>query len=601
MSYVTVAVASVTVLAAVAAALPADALGFGMVAVAPALAAPAASPAAVLAVGGYALAAGFAVSSWQGLLGTGAQIDRMLLTICSTVVCWLLARHHRRALRVATDAATAREMFAAVAEQSTDAIITCTLDGTVTAWNGGAERIYGWSAGEAVGQRCADLLPPESVGVLEDVLARLAHGEQVHLEQADRVRADGTPFLVSVTVWPIRDENGVVVAAAATERDVTEERRAQERSARAARLESLGQLAGGIAHDFNNLLAIILNHADFLAEEVSGQAAEDVTRIRGAADRAKALTGQLLVFAKREPTRVEILDLNRVVAEAGELLERTIGENIRLVCHPGPGCMPVRANRGRLDQILLNLVINARDAMPDGGVVVVETDWLNLDERSSSGLPPGRYVRLTVSDTGTGMTAEVRDRLFEPFFTTKPPDRGTGLGLATVYGIVDEAGGTIGVESAPGCGTTFRILLPSAATAETAGHDPAAGPAPGHGELILVVEDDEFVRDLVVRILRDNGYRAAALEDPLLDDDLSDVSLIIFDVVLRGRSGPALAEQVRSRRPDLRVLFMSGYSDVEVRREYHLGPDARIVQKPFTAAELLAGVGEVLGSRQVEA
>ncbi|BCJ46936.1 hypothetical protein GCM10010168_35440 [Actinoplanes ianthinogenes] len=330
-------------------------------------------------------------------------------------------------------------------------------------------------------------------------------------------------------------------------------------------------------------------HADFLADEVTGGAADDLSRIRNAADRAKSLTGQLLLFAKREPTQVEIVDLNQVVIEADELLSRTIGENIRLVSRPAAGSMPVRANRGRLDQILLNLVINARDAMPDGGVVVVETDCVETE-----GIV---FARLTVSDTGTGMTAEVRDRLFEPFFTTKPADRGTGLGLSTVYGIVGEANGHIGVESAPGVGTTFRILLPSAAAPVRRPDAPVPEPAHGHGELIMVVEDDDFVRDLVTRILKDNGYRAIALGDVSLADlDLHDVALLVTDVVLRGRSGPALAGRLRARRPDLRVLFMSGYSDAEVRREHGIDPEIRIVQKPFTAVELLAGVGEALST-----
>ncbi|MBB4741170.1 PAS domain S-box-containing protein [Actinoplanes octamycinicus] len=580
---------TVTVLAGVAAMAPPAKLTFGMVALGPALAGATANPPAVLAVGGYAFALAFAISSWQGLLGTTDQVSRLLVVLGATAIGWGIARHHRALLRESAEAAREREMLAVVAEQSADAIVASTLDGVVTAWNAGAERMYGWPAGEVIGRPIAELILPEDHGPdLERALADLAAGRQLHFEESRRVRRDGTSLLVEVNVWPIRDQNGIVVAAAATERDITERKQARERSARADRLESLGQLAGGVAHDFNNLLAIILNYADFLADEVTGDAADDLSRIRNAADRAKSLTGQLLLFAKREPTQVEIIDLNQVVTEADELLSRTIGENIRLVSRPGAGTMPVRANRGRLDQILLNLVINARDAMPDGGVVVVETDCVETDGIA--------FARLTVSDTGIGMTAEVRDRLFEPFFTTKPADRGTGLGLSTVYGIVGEANGHIGVDSAPGVGTTFRILLPSAAApAGRRSDSPEQELAYGHGELIMVVEDDDFVRDLVIRILRDNGYRATALGDGSLADlDLHDVALLITDVVLRGRSGPALAGRLRARRADLRVLFMSGYSDAEVRREHGIDPAVRIVQKPFTAVELLAGVGEAL-------
>ncbi|WP_229074743.1 PAS domain-containing sensor histidine kinase [Actinoplanes sp. DH11] len=405
-----------------------------------------------------------------------------------------------------------REMLAAIVEQSSDAVIASTLDGIITAWNGGAERIYGYTAGEVIGKPITDLLPDGAGPGLRLALDRLAAGEQIQQDETIRVRRDGTTFVVSVIVSPIRDAAGVVVAAAATERDVTEHLQARERSARAARLESLGQLAGGVAHDFNNLLAIIMNYADFVAEEVTGEAADDLARIRDAADRARSLTGQLLLFAKREPTQVEVVDLNDVVVQGEELLSRTIGEDIRLVCRRCDRPVPVHANRGRLDQILLNLVINARDAMPTGGVVVAETDIAQLTD------PPGHWARLTVSDTGTGMTAEVRDRLFEPFFTTKPADQGTGLGLATVYGIVGDAGGHIGVESELGIGTTFRILLPVAADEAARLDDDATGepPRPGHGERVLVVEDDEQVRDLVVRLLDSHGYRTV----PVDEDDL---------------------------------------------------------------------------------
>jgi two-component system cell cycle sensor histidine kinase/response regulator CckA len=587
--YIVAGLATVTALAAASALLPRQSLIFGMVALGPALAAPSACPAAVLAVGGYALAASFAVSTWQGLLGSAGQVFRLVFVAVAAVICWFLALHHQRMLRASGAAARERERLAAVAEQSSDAIIASTLDGVVTAWNGGAERMYGWRADEAIGRPLADLiLPPGSGDAVRESLARLARGEQVTHAETKRVRRDGTTILASVTVWPVRDEHGAVVAAAATERDITEEATARERTARADRMESLGQLAGGVAHDFNNLLAIILNYADFLADEVTGDAADDLARIRNAADRARSLTSQLLLFAKREPTQVEVIDLNEVVAEAAELLSRSIGENIRLISRPAAEPMPVRANRGRLDQILLNLVINARDAMPGGGVVSVETDLVEA----------GRYVQLAVSDNGCGMTPEVRDRLFEPFFTTKPADRGTGLGLATVYGIVGDAGGTIGVESTPGVGTMFRILLPSAAAEVTS----TAGPARderghGHGELIMVVEDDDFVSDLVIRILRDHGYRATAFGDgPLAALDIHDVALLLTDVVLRGRSGPMLAARLRVRRPDLPVLFMSGYSDAEVRREHGIGIAVPILQKPFTAVELLAGVGEALNT-----
>ncbi|GIM88691.1 hypothetical protein Ato02nite_004840 [Paractinoplanes toevensis] len=592
-----VSVATVTLLGAISAAAPARLLVFGVMAIGAPLAVAAANPPAVLAIGGYALLAAFAISTWQGLLGSTDQFVRLLTVVCTTLISWGIAGHLRAALQAITSAAREREMLAAIVEQSSDAIMVSQLDGTLTAWNGGAERIYGYTAAQVIGRPVTDVIGTDEPERLRRSLSDLAAGKRIRLDETSRVRGDGTPFLVSMVASPIRDEHGTVVAAAATERDITDEKLARQRSARAARLESLGQLAGGIAHDFNNLLAIILNYADFLAEEVTGEGTRDLARIRDAADRAKSLTGQLLVFAKREPTKVEVVDLNEVVTDAGELLSRTIGANVRLVCRPRNHALPVCANRGRLDQILLNLVINARDAMPDGGVVVVETDLAEVCAGDATPLPPGPYARLTVSDTGTGMTAEVRDRLFEPFFTTKPADQGTGLGLATVYGIVGDADGHIGVESTPGVGTTFRILLPPAAEPADQPAAPAARRSPGHGELVAVIEDEEYVRDLVLRILQENGYHAIALsEGSVADADLHGVALLITDIVLPDKSGPALADQIRARHPDLRVLFMSGYSDTELRRQYSLGETTRIVHKPFTAVELLANVGEALSA-----
>ncbi|GGR59708.1 hybrid sensor histidine kinase/response regulator [Actinoplanes ianthinogenes] len=591
-AYIPLAYAAITVAAVVVAVAPARMLMFGMLAVGPAFVAATARPAAVIGVGAYALTAAFVVSTWQGLLGTADQVLRLLVIAATTAVSWPIAHHLRQLLRAATVAARERQMLAAVVEQSADAIIVTSLDGVVTHWNRGAEQLYRQPANQVVGSTFARFLPADRQPAFDQALATLATGQPVHRDETCRVRSDGTEMVVSVAVSPIRDESGDVVATAATERDITEvkqreaqERLARERSARTARMESLGQLAGGVAHDFNNLLAIILNYADFLTEEVTEDGRRDLSRIRDAADRARALTGQLLLFAKQESAAVEIIDINEVVNCSSELLARTIGANISLVCRPYPQALPVCANRGRLDQILLNLVINARDAMPDGGVVVLET-----------GRAQGQYVRMSVSDTGCGMSPEVKDRLFEPFFTTKPADRGTGLGLATVYGIVDDAGGSIQVDSTPGVGTTFEILLPLAADA--AGPDPASDAhhgETGHGERILLVEDDEFVRDLVIRILDGNGYQTVALDDSAAGDaDVAGAAVLLSDIMLRSRSGPAIADQLRARHPDLQVVYMSGYCDDELRHRYDLSAATGVLQKPFTAVELLSAVASAL-------
>ncbi|GGN33080.1 PAS domain S-box-containing protein [Actinoplanes campanulatus] len=380
--------------------------------------------------------------------------------VIATVLTWTAARN-------LVDRARNKAILAAIVEQSADATLTLALDGTITTWNSGAERLYGYTADEAIGRRVAMLLQPDGEARHAGVLKGLADGIQFQFEETPRRRKDGSEIFVSTNVWPIRDDDGKLIGGAATERDVTarrqreaEQKVADSRAARAARLESLGQLASGVAHDFNNLLAIILNCVEFIAEDTGTEVADDLARIRNAAHQAQELTSQLLLFAKREPTHVEIVDLNTVVTDATDLLSRAIGAGITLRCHTCSKALPVYANRSRLDQILLNLVINARDAMPGGGFVAIATSVVELSEDPAQSLPAGRYAQLTVSDNGTGMSAEVKDRLFEPFFTTKPADQGTGLGLATVYGIVGDAGGAITVDSTLGAGTTFRILLP---------------------------------------------------------------------------------------------------------------------------------------------
>ncbi|RZU53512.1 PAS domain S-box-containing protein [Krasilnikovia cinnamomea] len=415
----------------------------------------------------------------QAAVDAGATAARrtnyraLTMMIVIGVACLLLAAVLAvRAGRAAVATAHRKMMLATIVDQSADATFAITLDGIITAWNSGAERIYGYTTDEVIGRSVTMLLRPERARLLHLVLAELAEGNQYHLDDAPRRRKDGSEVFVSTILWPLRDTDGVIIGGAATERDVTarkqreaEEKIAEERAARAARLESLGQLAGGVAHDFNNLLAIILNSAELLADETGDQgdqAAQDLSRIRAAAERGRELTSQLLLFAKRDTREAETIDLNTVVTDATDLLSRPIGPTITLRCQLCPATVPVSANRGHLDQILLNLVINARDAMPHGGTIDIETGITGLAEGPAQPLPAGSYAQLTIRDNGTGMSAEVKDRLFEPFFTTKPEDQGTGLGLATVYGIVADAGGTITVDSTPGAGTTFRILLPLA-------------------------------------------------------------------------------------------------------------------------------------------
>ncbi|GLW27555.1 PAS domain-containing sensor histidine kinase [Actinoplanes regularis] len=529
----------------------------------------------------------------------GLQLMVVSGVIClgiTAVLGWLTTR-------MITNAARNRAILAAIVEQSADATLAVTLDGTITTWNSGAERVYGYTADEVLGRSAKMLLLPDREALLASVLADLAAGRQFQYEEAPRLRKDGSEIFVSALLWPLCDDDGRIIGGAATERDITarkqreaEQKIADQHAAIATRLESLGLLASGVAHDFNNMLAIILNCTEFVAEDTGDEVADDLNRIRNAVKRARELTSQLLVFAKREPTQVEIVDLNVVVTDATDLLRRSIGANITLHSQTCSGALPVRANRGRLDQILLNLVVNARDAMPDGGAVTITTGITEVPEDPARNLSAGRYAELAVSDNGTGMSAEVKDRLFEPFFTTKTADKGTGLGLATVYGIVGDAGGTITVDSTLGVGTTFRILLPVVVHPAGAETETPETPESGCGEHILIIEDEDTVRELVVRILNRNGYRATAVgdADSALRMDLDDIALSVIDMNLPDRPGRAIAAELQTAHPALPVLFITGQGDDSADPTADANGATRIVYKPFTAAELLSNVATAL-------
>ncbi|MEV6596187.1 PAS domain S-box protein [Actinoplanes sp. NPDC051346] len=581
---------------------------FGATAIAPCLAAVSAGPRAVAAVGGYALTTATVVSSIHGLAFTPNQLVRLMVIVGVTALSMAMA--HRRQLleRRARRGAQSQALLASVVETSGDAVMVSSLDGVITAWNAAAEQMYGYCQADAIGRHVSMIIPPERLPNLADVLERVRAGKRVWRVETQRIRRDGTLIDVSVTVSPVHEPDGKVVAVSAIERDVTAEKEAErqrqsmrERSARAERLESLGHLAGGVAHDFNNLLAIILNYAEFVAERVSDdQARDDLSRISAAADQARQLTGQLLLFARSEPARTDEIDLNEVVTDARNLLARSLGEHIELVSRPADEALVVLANRGRVDQILLNLVVNARDAMPDGGKLTIEARPVELAAElveATTTLPPGRYAQLRVIDTGTGMSPEVVERIFEPFFTTKAKDHGTGLGMATVYGVVTEAGGSIKVYSEVGVGTTMRILLPLAERASDTDDIARETPEPGHGERILVVEDDDGVRQLAAQMLERNGYTAvtasragAALE--LLARQPCD--LVLTDVIMPETSGIELADRLRRLHPRLPVLFMTGYAEEHLNMERIHDHGHPLIVKPFTTAELLHGIQHAL-------
>ncbi|MEU4619660.1 ATP-binding protein [Actinoplanes sp. NPDC023801] len=506
--------------------------------------------------------------------------------------------------RAARDLAEAHQAtLATVAGDSADAIIGLTPDGVITAWNGGAERIFGYPAAEVLARPVTVLTDEAGAGQQADMLARMRGGEGSFSYEGRRIRRDGGAVEVAFTVTPVTDPSGEVIGVSVIARDVSaakeaaeRERAVQERSDQAKRMESLGNLAGGVAHDFNNILAIIANYTDFVIDETRDRphVQADLAHVRTAVERATSLTRQLLTFTRGDAVQLRDVDLNAAIAEVHAVLERTIGEHITLIAVPAPAPPTVHADPGQIHQILLNLAINARDAMPEGGTIVLEANVASLDGDELNMQPPlpaGTYARMLVSDTGEGMTPETAARIFEPFFTTKPRGRGTGLGLATVYGIVAEAGGSINVYSELGVGTTFRIYLPISATSRTTPSASRSGSPPsGDGRTVLVVEDEVALARIITRILTGGGYQVRTAGngvEALRIFHEHGCDLLLTDVIMPEMTGPKLAGLILAERPDLPVLYMSGYSNGLLGTTHVLDDGISFIEKPFTGDELL--------------
>jgi hypothetical protein len=440
-------------------------------------------------------------------------------------------------------------------------------------------------------------------------------------------RRDGSTFPAEISLSAIDTDQGLLVTAAV--RDVTErldaqlererlktqaERDRMERQLQQSqRLESLGQLAGGVAHDFNNLLGVITNYAAFVAEELkkppeesSGETAlADIEQIQLAAERATRLTHQLLAFARREVVQPRVLNLNEIVVSVLKLLRRTLGEHVELVTNLEPCLELVLADPGHIEQILVNLAVNARDAMTGGGRLTLETGNVDVDEAYAAvhaDLAVGRYTALKVSDNGSGMPPEVADRAFEPFFTTKPKGEGSGLGLATIYGIVAQAGGNVRIYSEPGLGTTITVLLPVTDQLPPVEQHPRDQFEGGGNELVLLVEDEPAMREVTRRILARNGYQVitAASGREAVDAATNcqdDIAVLVTDVIMPGMQGKEVAERVRGLQPDIAVMFMSGYTQGLLGAQGILEPGINLIEKPFTGTALLKKLREILHAR----
>ena len=516
--------------------------------------------------------------------------------------------------------------------------------------NGAAASAIGRPADELVGRTLSSVLPEHKPSGMFDIYERVTETGEPWANSAlwyEDVWGDGVRRRRAFDVRASKLHDGFVVVS----RDVTAEREMEQRlleqraeleqryedmlvaSERAheeaqaqrehleaqlnqsQRLESLGQLAGGVAHDFNNMLAAILGYTSFVREIVASEAADssaprwqhaldDVDQITRAAERAAELTKQLLAFARRDIVRPRPINLNAVVADVEHLLRRTIGEDVELVTSLDPTLLPINADPGQIEQVLLNLAVNARDAMPTGGMLTIDTATVDIDDEFAGarlGVAPGPGVRLRVGDTGTGMDADVKARIFDPFFTTKAKGEGTGLGLSTVYGIVGQAGGHISVYSEAGIGTTFTVLFPAVVNGAVA----ATGDSADDGELragtetVLLVEDDDAMREVTRRMLTRNGYVVLTAKDgneatEVAAEHEGRIAVLLTDVVMPQMLGKEVAERLEAALPDLRTLYMSGYAQPVLTSRGTLEDDVRLLEKPFTEAELLIALRDLI-------
>jgi two-component system, cell cycle sensor histidine kinase and response regulator CckA len=498
-----------------------------------------------------------------------------------------------------------------------DAVITTDVEARVRNLNDVAVSLTGWTTEEAVGRPLLEVLPlVDGKGqAIENPVSRvLEEGVILGLSPDTMLVArDGRHVPVQDSAAPIRDEHGTVVGAVIVFRDATDQlvvqeqlRKAEAQLRHSQKMEAIGQLAGGIAHDFNNLMTVVLGYAEILRATLplTDDAAEGLNAIEYSAQRAADLSRQLLAVGRRQVLKLEVLDLNAVLRDMAGMLGRVIGEDVELSVVGTDGLPAVKADRGQLEQVVLNLASNARDAMPAGGRLELRTARAEVDEwfaRSPEGPPAGSYIALDVTDTGTGMDEATRQRIFEPFFTTKEPGRGTGLGLSTVYGIVEQMGGAIRVHSEPGRGTSFRILLPIV-DGETALPTSAAEPdrIVRGTETILLVEDHGPVRDLIRHALEHLGYTvvpcADAVEALALLPATPQVGLILIDLVMPRMSGLELLERLRAQGSAAKVLLMSGYAAEAVGRG-RLPDGVPFLPKPFTIAQLAAGVRDAIDGK----
>jgi two-component system, cell cycle sensor histidine kinase and response regulator CckA len=537
--------------------------------------------------------------------------DERLLKLVSTVATQLGSVIRRK--RAEGALREAEERYRSIVENAVEGIFQTTPEGGYLSVNPALARMYGYKSPKELMTGVTDIgrqvyVDPDRRAEFRGLIEE--HGFVEGFEY-QVYRKDGRKIWLSENARAVKDASGAVLYYEGTVEDVTERRALEDQLRQAQKMEAVGRLAGGVAHDFNNLLMVIKGHTELLRERLdrSDPQYRSIEQIEKAAERAASLTQQLLAYSRKQVIQPKVLDLNMVVAEMAKMLPRLLGEDIELVVVPNASLERVKADKGQIDQVIMNLAVNARDAMPHGGKLTIETAnvYLSADyARQRIGAQPGSYVMLAVSDTGCGMDAETQSHIFEPFFTTKEKGQGTGLGLATVYGVVKQSGGYIWVYSEPGQGTSFKIYLPRVGEAlEQAGAEEAPSGSLQGSETVLLVEDEEAVRELVCESLERNGYTVLQARDGAEAVQISRkhegmIHLMITDVVMPGMSGRDLAHRLAPRHPKMKVLYMSGYTENAIVHHGVLDPGTPFLQKPFRPADVAHKVYELLDKHKGE-
>jgi two-component system cell cycle sensor histidine kinase/response regulator CckA len=504
------------------------------------------------------------------------------------------------------------ELYRLISENAEDLIAVIDADGHRIYNSPGYERLFGYTHEELQGVPIADQVHPEDrERILQARKEAFQTGARFRLEYRFR-RKDGEWRILESTGGAVLNAQGIAEKLVAVSRDITERKHAEEilrqreeQLRQAQKMEAVGRLSGGIAHDFNNLLGVILGYSEDIELRVphGDPLRKNVEEIRKAGERAAALTQQLLAFSRQQVLQPNVLALNHLVSDMGKMLQRLIGAHIELSTNLDPELGSIKADQSQIEQIIVNLVVNARDAMPDGGELLIETSSVYLDDTQARGLPflrPGRHALLTVTDTGAGMDVETQRHIFEPFFTTKECGKGTGLGLATVYGVVKQSGGIVGVHSEPGHGSTFKIYLPQVADRLAAPEKDSSATGSSAGtETVLVAENDAALLELISDLLARSGYKVLSASDGIEAIEVArsfdgPIHLLLTDIMMPKLNGPALATHVAELHPGIRVLFMTGHSEPAETLHENVPPDSEFLQKPFQRDVLIRKVRQTL-------